>query len=81
MLQFSLGTLKREKDYRTMTNAIYDYYFFSSLVMKMNSRLLTYWELQSQGPTTFNKVEIERWYTHTTERIRKAQRKLLRFYK
>lgn len=49
--------------------------------MRMNSRLLSYWEHQIQTPATLNKVEVERWYTHTTERIRKAQRKLLRFYK
>lgn len=52
-----------------------------SLVMKMNSRLLTYWEHQTKGPSVFNTVEVERWYTHSTERIRKAQGNLLRFYK
>lgn len=49
--------------------------------MKMNSRLLSYWEYQTKGPPAYTKIEVERWYTHTTERIRKAQRKLLRFYK
>lgn len=47
----------------------------------MSSQLLTYWEHQTKGPAVFTKVEVERWSTHTTERIRKAQRKLLRFYK
>lgn len=52
-----------------------------SLVMKMNSRLLNYWEYQKKGPLVFNTVEVERWYTHLTERIRKAQGNLLRFYR
>ncbi|KAF5113961.1 hypothetical protein DV113_002266 [Geotrichum candidum] len=53
----------------------------SSLVMKMCSKLLMYWEHQTKNPSCSSKVEVERWYTYTTERIRKAQRKLLRFYK
>lgn len=54
----------------------------SLLVTKMCSRLLSYWRFQTKNtPSDSNKIEVERWYTHTTERVRKAQRKLLRIYK
>lgn len=52
----------------------------SSLASKMVTSIIKYWERQKTGPVLFNETECQRWQSSTTEQVRKAHRKLLRFY-
>lgn len=46
----------------------------------MVANMLRYWEKQTKGPVVITAAELQRWQSTTTEQVRKAQRKLLRFY-
>ncbi|ODV95922.1 hypothetical protein PACTADRAFT_16106 [Pachysolen tannophilus NRRL Y-2460] len=52
---------------------------FSSLTSKLISRLLTYIQTQFQGPSTYNKNELVRWYTSAMENFGALRRKFTRF--
>lgn len=54
---------------------------FSLLESKLLTRLLNYWEQQMKGPSRWTELEIERWFSETTENVRSFHRKLLRFYR
>lgn len=52
----------------------------SALASRMVTNMHRYWERQTKGPLVYTSAELQRWQSATTEQVRKAQRKLLRFY-
>lgn len=52
---------------------------FTMLTSKLVGRLLMYIQTQFQGPASFSKGELIRWYTTTTENFGALRRKFTRF--